>query len=55
MLLFLILGMVLPYEHCIDIKDKELCNSNICVGFAWCEMCNSCLYKKLAVTGKDEL
>ena len=41
-------------EMCLETKDRDTCNSRVCPGYAWCEMCDKCLYAELAVY-KDEL
>ena len=51
--LFLVVVALTLDLTCDHSRDRELCESRACRGFAWCEMCDRCLPAKLAV--KDEL
>lgn len=42
-------------DMCLHTADRATCNSHICPGYSWCELCTKCLYTEHAVTGKDEL
>ena len=48
------LAIPLSHKVCLHTTDKALCDSYVCSGYAWCEMCTKCLYAEHAVT-KDEL
>lgn len=41
-------------DMCVDVRDRDVCGSRVCPGYAWCELCDKCLYAEVAVT-KDEL
>lgn len=48
----------MPSDMCLHVEDRETCNSDVCPGYAWCELCHKCLYAERAVTAqrpKDEL
>jgi hypothetical protein len=40
-------------EVCLHTKDRALCESDACPSYAWCVICDKCLYEEHAV--KDEL
>ena len=43
-------------EMCLHSTDRALCRSAACPHYAWCELCQKCLFVEHAVTGnKDEL
>ena len=48
----IVIGAVIPEYFC-QTADEQTCRT-VCRGWAWCEMCDKCLYKENAVT-KDEL
>lgn len=36
-------------QVCNDTTDSVLCNSVVCVGFHWCDICDRCMHIEDAV------
>lgn len=46
----------MPNDICLHTADRETCDSHVCPGYSWCELCGKCMHKEDAVTSeKDEL
>ena len=47
--------LLIKSQPCANETQRDVCNSPVCPGYAWCQICDACVPKDQAVYSKDEL